>query len=144
MTTAHNTPHFVWVIRQRCAVCLLRLQLHGVTAIVGQSLVCGVGLLWPHVFGDCRCGVPYLDLITTTFVSAAMMDRLQCIRQVPKSRVASSKVACVVCFLPWFALACVQLIFATVHGLYADRYAYREHMTDVVVQSMTTDATVQH
>ncbi|KAJ4458012.1 putative Intraflagellar transport protein [Paratrimastix pyriformis] len=30
-----------------------------------------------------------------------------------------------------------QLIFNTVHGLYQDRYAYRDVMTDVVVQSLT-------
>ena len=36
-----------------------------------------------------------------------------------------------------------QLIFATVHGLYRERYAFREHMTDVVVQSMTSDDKVR-
>jgi intraflagellar transport protein 122 len=32
-----------------------------------------------------------------------------------------------------------QLVFATVHGLYRERYAFREYMTDVVVQNMVTE-----
>ncbi|KAJ3038043.1 hypothetical protein HK097_003308, partial [Rhizophlyctis rosea] len=32
-----------------------------------------------------------------------------------------------------------QIVFNTVHGLYYDRYAYRENMTDVVIQHLTTD-----
>ena len=32
-----------------------------------------------------------------------------------------------------------QVVFNTVHGLYYDRYAYRENMTDVVIQHLTTD-----
>ncbi|KAJ3276500.1 hypothetical protein HK104_003648, partial [Borealophlyctis nickersoniae] len=32
-----------------------------------------------------------------------------------------------------------QIVFNTVHGLYHDRYAYRENMTDVVIQHLTTD-----
>jgi intraflagellar transport protein 122 len=32
-----------------------------------------------------------------------------------------------------------QIVFSTVHGLYQDRYAYREFMTDVVVQHLGTD-----
>lgn len=36
-----------------------------------------------------------------------------------------------------------SLTFATVHGLYADRYAYREQMTDVVVQHLITDDKVR-
>jgi len=32
-----------------------------------------------------------------------------------------------------------QLNFNTIHGIFRDRYAYRENMTDVVVQHLTTD-----
>lgn len=36
-------------------------------------------------------------------------------------------------------IACYQLIFSTVHGLYKDRYAYRDSMTDVIVQHLITE-----
>ncbi|XP_045145788.1 intraflagellar transport protein 122 homolog isoform X1 [Echinops telfairi] len=36
-----------------------------------------------------------------------------------------------------------QLIFSTVHGLYKDRYAYRDSMTDVVVQHLITEQKVR-
>eukprot|EP00731_Ephydatia_muelleri_P000623 Em0001g623a len=36
-----------------------------------------------------------------------------------------------------------QLSFNTVHGLYKDRYAFREHMTDVMVQHLFTDEKVK-
>ena len=32
-----------------------------------------------------------------------------------------------------------QLVFSTVHGLYRERYAFREYMTDVVVQNMVSE-----
>ncbi|KAJ3255478.1 hypothetical protein HDU77_003673 [Chytriomyces hyalinus] len=32
-----------------------------------------------------------------------------------------------------------QIVFNTVHGLYNDRYAFRENMTDVVIQHLSTD-----
>ncbi|KAI9343877.1 WD40-repeat-containing domain protein [Zopfochytrium polystomum] len=36
-------------------------------------------------------------------------------------------------------IALYQIAFNTVHGLYEDRYAYRENMTDVVIQHLSTD-----
>jgi len=36
-----------------------------------------------------------------------------------------------------------KLSFSTVHGLYRERYAYREYMTDVVVQNMVTESKVR-
>ncbi|XP_070558026.1 intraflagellar transport protein 122 homolog [Ptychodera flava] len=40
-------------------------------------------------------------------------------------------------------IAYYQLIFSTVHGLYKDRYAYRENMTDVIIQHLITDQKVR-
>lgn len=36
-------------------------------------------------------------------------------------------------------IAIYQIIFNTVHGLYHDRYAFRENMTDVVIQHLSTN-----
>lgn len=40
-------------------------------------------------------------------------------------------------------LAYYQLMFSTVHGLYKDRYAYRDNMTDVIIQHLITDQKVR-
>ena len=40
-------------------------------------------------------------------------------------------------------LAVLKLTFATVHGLFRNRYAYRDHMTDVIVQHLITDKKVR-
>uniref|UniRef100_A0A3B5B9M3 Intraflagellar transport protein 122 homolog n=1 Tax=Stegastes partitus TaxID=144197 RepID=A0A3B5B9M3_9TELE len=40
-------------------------------------------------------------------------------------------------------VACYQLIFSMVHGLYKDRYAYRDSMTDVIVQHLITEQKVR-
>ncbi|XP_022096034.1 intraflagellar transport protein 122 homolog isoform X1 [Acanthaster planci] len=40
-------------------------------------------------------------------------------------------------------IAFYQLVFSTVHGLYRDRYAYRENMTDVIIQHLITDQKVR-
>ena len=36
-------------------------------------------------------------------------------------------------------IASYHLIFSTVHGLYKDRYAFRDNMTDVIIQHLITE-----
>ncbi|KAB7503457.1 Intraflagellar transport protein [Armadillidium nasatum] len=40
-------------------------------------------------------------------------------------------------------IAYYQLVFSTVHGLYRERYAFRENMTDVIIQHLITDQKVR-
>lgn len=40
-------------------------------------------------------------------------------------------------------VAYLQLNFHTVHALYKERYAYRENMTDVIIQHLVTDQRVR-
>jgi intraflagellar transport protein 122 len=40
-------------------------------------------------------------------------------------------------------LTMYQLVFSTVHGLFQDRYAYRDAMTDVIIQHMITEQKVR-
>lgn len=37
----------------------------------------------------------------------------------------------------------LQLVFATVHGLYGDRYVYRDLLSDVIIQHMITEQKVR-
>ena len=41
------------------------------------------------------------------------------------------------------SIAMTQVEFNTVHGLYQDRYAYRELMTDVIIQHLVTETRVK-
>lgn len=36
-------------------------------------------------------------------------------------------------------ISCTNLLFSTVHGLYRDRYAYRQNLTELVVQLLSAD-----
>ncbi|XP_057296410.1 intraflagellar transport protein 122 homolog [Hydractinia symbiolongicarpus] len=49
----------------------------------------------------------------------------------------------VVCGSDDGTIAFYQLIFSTVHGLYKDRYAYRDNMTDVIIQHLITEQKVR-
>lgn len=40
-------------------------------------------------------------------------------------------------------IAYYQLVFNTVHGLYRERYAYRENMTDIIIQHLITEQKVR-
>ncbi|ELU12491.1 hypothetical protein CAPTEDRAFT_164190 [Capitella teleta] len=40
-------------------------------------------------------------------------------------------------------IAYYQLIFSTVHGLYKDRYAFRDNMTDIIIQHLITEQKVR-
>jgi len=40
-------------------------------------------------------------------------------------------------------VAYYQIMFSTVHGLYKDRYAYRDNMTDVIIQHLITEQKVR-
>eukprot|EP00753_Platysulcus_tardus_P014889 PLAT4607.1.p1 GENE.PLAT4607.1~~PLAT4607.1.p1 ORF type:complete len:1226 (-),score=654.52 PLAT4607.1:178-3855(-) len=40
-------------------------------------------------------------------------------------------------------LRLTELEFETIHSLYQDRYAYRDHMTDIIVQNLITDSKVR-
>lgn len=37
----------------------------------------------------------------------------------------------------------MQLSWDIIHGLYGDRYAYRENMTDVIIQNLITSQKVR-
>lgn len=41
------------------------------------------------------------------------------------------------------SISMVQTVFSTVHGLYQDRYAHRDTMTDVIIQHLITDRKVR-
>ena len=37
------------------------------------------------------------------------------------------------------SISMYQLIISTVHGLFKERYAFRENMTDVIIQNLITE-----
>ncbi|KAL3679756.1 hypothetical protein R1sor_022712 [Riccia sorocarpa] len=41
------------------------------------------------------------------------------------------------------SISMLQLVFSTVHGLYQERYAFRDAMTDVVIQHLITDEKIR-
>lgn len=40
-------------------------------------------------------------------------------------------------------IACYNLVFSTVHALYRERYAFREHMCDVIIQHLVSGQKVR-
>lgn len=41
------------------------------------------------------------------------------------------------------SIVMLQLAFSTVHGLYGDRYVYRDQMSDVIIQHLITEQKVR-
>uniref|UniRef100_A0A158P9M3 Intraflagellar transport protein 122 homolog n=1 Tax=Angiostrongylus cantonensis TaxID=6313 RepID=A0A158P9M3_ANGCA len=64
-------------------------------------------------------------------VVAQMDTWVWCVRVRPVSNPSTVVVGCVD-----GTIACYNLMFSTIHGLHKDRYAFRDNMTDVVVQDL--------
>jgi len=56
---------------------------------------------------------------------------------------ARPKANFVVCGCEDGSITMVQLAFGTVHGLYGDRYVYRDLMSDVIIQHLITEQKVR-
>jgi intraflagellar transport protein 122 len=69
-------------------------------------------------------------------VIAEREDWIWAVRSRPKA-----KFVCVGCNDG--AVSMYQTIFSTVHGLYQDRYAHRDTMTDVIIQHLITEQKVR-
>ncbi|KJH46103.1 WD domain, G-beta repeat protein [Dictyocaulus viviparus] len=68
----------------------------------------------------------------TEIGTVAQMDTwVWCVRVRPVSNPSTVVVGCVD-----GTIACYNLMFSTIHGLHKDRYAFRDNMTDVVVQHL--------
>ncbi|VDM56939.1 unnamed protein product, partial [Angiostrongylus costaricensis] len=73
----------------------------------------------------------HTGLGTEIGVVAQMDTWVWCVRVRPVSNPSTVVVGCVD-----GTIACYNLMFSTIHGLYKDRYAFRDNMTDVVVQDL--------
>ncbi|KJH39916.1 hypothetical protein DICVIV_14180, partial [Dictyocaulus viviparus] len=72
------------------------------------------------------------SILGTEIGTVAQMDTwVWCVRVRPVSNPSTVVVGCVD-----GTIACYNLMFSTIHGLHKDRYAFRDNMTDVVVQHL--------
>lgn len=68
-----------------------------------------------------------------------------CTNAPPPGELSFNAFTCVLCARPQAvcsqdgSLAVYELMYSTVHSLYKERYAYRDNMTDVIVQHLISE-----
>ncbi|GBP32902.1 Intraflagellar transport protein 122 homolog [Eumeta japonica] len=108
-------------------------NIHGQQVLKERNI--GISAVWVCTMGELIvvAGAGGWTVLTAEGVpvSAAALDWVWC--AVPAPARDSLALAC-----QDGTLWCYQLVFSTVHGLYRDRYAYRENITDVIIQHLST------